>query len=165
MRQRRSCKALLIVLGVFAIEQLAETGFMVWAWRSHNARALRLIKRYNKLTRPLKVRSAGRSGLIAAVHHEGRRSGTPYTTPVIAYRSAEQVFVPLPYGTDVDWLRNLRAAGRGVVDLDGHVLDVERPDVVAVGEVEELLPASMRRIIRMNGTREAVRMRVVRIAA
>ena len=165
MRRRKIVKTLLVILGVVAIQQALETGFMVWAWRSRNARALHLIKRYNRLTRPMRIRSAGRSGLVAAVHHVGRRSGTPYTTPVIAHRSAGQVFIPLPYGTDVDWLRNLRAAGSGVVDLDGRAIDVERPEVVAVVEVVELLPVSMRRITRINGTREAVRMQVVRVAA
>ena len=165
MRQRRIVKTLLAILGLLAIERVVETGFMVWAWRSRNARALRLIKQYNRLTRPLKIRGARRSGLGAAVHHVGRRSGTPYATPVIAHRSAHEVFVPLPYGTDVDWLRNLLAAGRGAIDLDGSTFDLDRPEVVPIGEVEGLLPVSMRRIVRMNGTREAVRMRIVRPAA
>ena len=165
MRRRKIVETLLVILGVVAIEQALETGFMVWAWRSRNARALHLIKRYNRLTRPMRIRYAGRSGLLAAVHHVGRRSGTRFITPVIAHRSAGEVFIPLPYGTEVDWLRNLRAAGRGAVDLDGRAFDVERPEVVAIGEVLELLPVSMRRITRMNGTREAVRMRIVRVAA
>lgn len=165
MRPRRIAKTLLVLLGAVAFGQAVETAFMVWAWRSRNTRAVTLIKRYNKLMRPMRIRSAGRSGLVAAVHHVGRRSGTPYTTPVIAHRSADEVLIPLPYGTDVDWLRNLRAAGHGVVDLAGSALDVERPEVVAIGEVMELLPVSMRSVTRVNGTREAVRMRVVRVAA
>lgn len=165
MRQRRIAKTLLFILGALAIEQAVATGFMVWAWRSRNPWALHLIKRYNKLMRPMRDRSAGRSGMVAAVHHVGRRSGTPYTTPVIAHRSADEVLIPLPYGTDVDWLRNLRATGQGVVDLDGLALDVDRPEVVTIDAVEENLPMSMRRIVRISGTREAVRMRVVRVAA
>ena len=110
MRKRRIIRSLLITLGAIGIVQAVETGFMVWAWRSRNPRALDLIKRYNKLTRPMRVRFAGRSGLVAAVHHVGRRSGTPYNTPVIAHRSVDEVIIPLPYGTDVDWLRNLLAA-------------------------------------------------------
>ncbi len=163
--RKRIVETLLVILGVIAIQQAVETGFTMWAWRSRNPRALDLVKRYNKLTRPVRIRSAGRSGLLAAVHHVGRRSGTPYTTPVIAHRSAAEVFVPLPYGTDVDWLRNLLAAGAGVIDLDGSTLDVYRPAVVAIGEVVELLPLSMRRIVRMNGAREAVRLRVAHVAA
>ena len=162
MRKRRIIRSLLITLGAIGIVQAVETGFMVWAWRSRNPRALGLIKRYNKLTRPMRVRFAGRSGLVAAVHHVGRRSGTPYNTPVIAHRSVDEVIIPLPYGTDVDWLRNLLASGCAVVELDGCALDVDRPEVVTIEEIEEALPVSMRRIVRINGTRDALRMRARR---
>ena len=36
---------------------------------------------------------------------------------------------------------------------------------MTIDAVEENLPMSMRRIVRISGTREAVRMRVVRVAA
>ena len=144
--RKRTVKTLLVTLGVIAIQRAVETGVMVWAWRSRNARALSLVKRYNKLTRPVRLRSAGRSGLHAAVHHVGRRSGTPYTDQVqtIADASGAYELEDVPPGSyalavtgeDVGWSPRTRTlvevpgAGEIVHDivlgepsLEGTVLD------------------------------------------
>jgi deazaflavin-dependent oxidoreductase (nitroreductase family) len=52
----------------------------------------------------------------AVVHNVGRKSGRPYRTPVVAFagRGADGGALtgsPLPFGPDVDWCRNIRAAG------------------------------------------------------
>jgi deazaflavin-dependent oxidoreductase (nitroreductase family) len=161
---RKIAKTLLVILGVVVVVEVAETALRLWAWRSRNPRALHLIKRFNKLTNPVWVRFSGRSGHLATVHHFGRRSGTPYATPVIAHQSHQDVIIPLPYGTDVDWLRNLLAAGQAVVDLEGRSLTVDQPAVVDIDDVTGLLPAPMVRTVRLNGARDAVRMRVSGIA-
>jgi deazaflavin-dependent oxidoreductase (nitroreductase family) len=157
---RKVARALVVLLGVVVVAWVVETALMVWAWRGRNPRALCLIKRFNKhMLNPLMLRFAGRSGLSAIVHHVGRRSGTPYATPVIAHHSHHDVVIPLPYGTDVDWLGNLLAAGRAVVELEGRSLEVDEPAVVNIDDVIGLLPAPMVRTVRFNGAREAVRMR------
>jgi deazaflavin-dependent oxidoreductase (nitroreductase family) len=117
------------------------------------------------VTNPLMLRFSGRAGLSAIVHHVGRRSGKPYATPVIAHRSHQGIVIPLPYGTEIDWLRNLLAAGRAVVDLEGRSLMVDEPAVVDIDDVIGLLPAPMVRTVRFNGARDAVRLRVSGIAA
>lgn len=60
---------------------------------------------------------------FAVIHHVGRRSGNHYRTPVTAFAGRETapadpadgqhvvVGTPLPWGSDVDWCRNTRAAG------------------------------------------------------
>ena len=162
---RKLTKTLLGILGLVVVAWAVETALTVWAWRSRNPRALHLIKHFNKqVLNPLMLRFSGRSGLSAIVHHVGRRSGTPYATPVIAHQ-AEDVIIPLPYGTDVDWLHNLMATGHAVVDLEGASLTVDQPTVVDIDDVIALLPATMVRTVRFNGAREAVRMRVSGTAA
>lgn len=47
----------------------------------------------------------------SVIHHVGRRSGREYATPVCTSSTPEGFVVPLAFGTDVDWLRNIRAAG------------------------------------------------------
>jgi deazaflavin-dependent oxidoreductase (nitroreductase family) len=157
---RKIARTLLVSLGVIAVVYVAETAFMLWAWRSRNPRALHLIKRYLKYLRPLSLRFSGRSGPTATVHHVGRRSGTPYATPVIAHQSHQDVIIPLPYGTEVDWLRNLLAAGQGAVDLKGRSLQVDEPAVVDIEDVMSLLPTWMVRTVRLNGAREVARLHV-----
>jgi deazaflavin-dependent oxidoreductase (nitroreductase family) len=158
---RRIARALVVTAGAVAILVIAETAFRAWAWRSRNQRALRFVKRLNKyVENPLQLRFSGRSGLVATVHHVGRRSEKRYATPVMAYRSDDGVVIPLPYGTDVDWLRNVLSAGQAVVDLDGRSLGCGAPDVVDIADVIDTLSASMVRVVRFNGARDAVRLRV-----
>jgi deazaflavin-dependent oxidoreductase (nitroreductase family) len=158
---RKIAKTLLVLLGVVVIVEVVDTTLTVWAWRSRNPAALRLAKRLKKyVTNPVMLRFSGRSGQSAIVHHLGRRSGMPYATPVIAHETHEDVIIPLPYGTDLDWLRNLRAAGHAVVDLRGHSVRVDEPAVVHINDVIDLFPAPMVRTVRFNGAREALRLRV-----
>lgn len=119
------------ILGVAVVVEALDMVVTTAAVRSRNPRALNLVKRMHKLTNPRLVRLAGRSGSqLATVHHVGRRSGLPYATPVMAHRCHDDVIIPLPYGTDVDWLRNIQSAGRTDVDLDGQTFTVDRPVVV-----------------------------------
>ncbi len=158
---RKIARTLLVILGVVVVVEVVDMAVTVWAWRTRNPRALRLAKDLKKyVTNPVQLRFSGRSGSSAVVHHLGRRSGTPYATPVIAHHTQREVIIPLPYGTDVDWLRNVRAAGHAVVELHGRSLRVDEPAVVDIDAVIDLLPAAMVRIVRMNGAREALRLRV-----
>ena len=62
------------------------------------------------------LRLAGRKHWYASViEHTGRRSHKTYATPVVADRVDDGFIVPLPYGTGVDWLRNVLAANRATV--------------------------------------------------
>ena len=74
---------------------------------------------------------AGRKHWYAAViRHTGRRSGKSFATPVVADRVADGFILPLPYGTGVDWLRNVLAAGRASVMVGGETFDVTGPEVI-----------------------------------
>ena len=44
----------------------------------------------------------------------GRKSGTPRTTPIAILSFDDQRYIQSPYG-NVDWVRNLRAAGEGTI--------------------------------------------------
>jgi hypothetical protein len=73
------------------------------------ARFLNFLKHYfNPLTRRI-ARSP--VGPFAIVKHIGRRSGKQYETPIIV-RPVENGFViELTYGPEVDWYKNVLAAG------------------------------------------------------
>lgn len=159
---RKAAKGLLVVLGI----AVAVEAFLLWAFRSGNPWAIRNIRHFNKVVlNPVMVRFSGRRGFYAAtLHHVGRRSGTPYATPVLAHRSHDHLVMPLPYGTEVDWLHNLLAAGRGMIDVDGRTFTIEEPAVLGIDEVGEMLPDGVERILRLYGTRYVVRMLVSGIA-
>ena len=70
------------------------------------------ITRVNRaVTNRLMLRISSRVPPLATIHHVGRRSGRAYRTPVLAFRTGRGVVVALTYGPDVDWLRNVLAAG------------------------------------------------------
>jgi hypothetical protein len=75
-------------------------------------------------------------------------------------QSEGDVIIPLPYGTDVDWFRNLETAGQAIVDLEGCSLTVDGPAVADIDDVIGMHPPSMMRLARLNGAREAARLRV-----
>ena len=74
----------------------------------------------------------------AVILHRGRRSGRAYRTPLLAFRRERKLVVALLYGTESDWLRNLRAGG-GQVVRKGRAFPVPAPEVVAVSEAGDLL--------------------------
>ena len=85
---------------------------------------------------------------LAVIHHVGRKSGCSYRTPVLAFRSARGFVVPMTYGRDVDWGRNLLAAGGGEVEQVGRRTRTKNPRVVAFPVVEADIPLVMRPVLR-----------------
>lgn len=151
-----------VVVGVVVIDQIIESMLMMWAFRTGNPTAMRLLTGYHKhVTNPVMVRFfSGRSAHAGLVEHVGRRSGKAYLTPVTAHRSDDTIVVPLPYGTKVDWLRNVQAAGEGVVKLEGRRFDVDEPRVVPIDDVMPLLPRLLIRIVRLHETERALTLHV-----
>jgi deazaflavin-dependent oxidoreductase (nitroreductase family) len=66
---------------------------------------------------------------FAVVVHNGRRTGHQYATPVAARRSGEGFVISLAFGAQVDWYRNLLAAGGGRIRWRGgeHPVAAPRP--------------------------------------
>ncbi len=101
-------------------------------------------KRYfNHLT----IRLAGR-GSFADLEHVGRTSGRTFHTPLMAFRSGNAVTVALTYGPDVDWLKNVRAAGRGRMHLRGRTFDLDAPRMIDPQEGLRRMPQPQRAALR-----------------
>jgi deazaflavin-dependent oxidoreductase (nitroreductase family) len=66
-----------------------------------------------------------RRGPFALVRHVGRRSGRQYETPVILARVPAGFVAELTYGPDVDWYKNITAAGRCTVLHHGREYAVD----------------------------------------
>ncbi|MGO8948484.1 MAG: nitroreductase [Ktedonobacterales bacterium] len=89
------------------------------------------IRVFNKrYLNPRTLEIAGRPhSPYAALQHTGRRSGRAYTTPVVAEfaQSWDGFVVPLPYGEQVDWCRNILATGRCTLIKDNEVYECVEP--------------------------------------
>ncbi|MBP1820981.1 nitroreductase [Mycobacterium sp. OAE908] len=90
------------------------------------------VRSFNKhVLNPATLHFAGRKHFYAGrVRHTGRRSGKAYDTPAVIDRVTDGFILPLPYGTRVDWLRNVLAAGEATVTVDGESFDVVEPEII-----------------------------------
>ncbi|MFD7072614.1 nitroreductase family deazaflavin-dependent oxidoreductase [Nocardioides sp. NPDC059952] len=59
-------------------------------------------------------------GPFSLVRHVGRKSGKTYETPIMVARVPEGFIAELTYGEDVNWYRNIVAAGGCELLVDGQ---------------------------------------------
>ncbi len=95
----------------------------------------------------------------AALQHTGRRSGKTYTTPVVADRVVDGVIVPLPYGTGIDWLRNVVASGHATITVHGRTYAVTDPQLIDAETAGPQLSARRRRVFERFGVDCFVKLR------
>ncbi len=146
---RRGARRLLPALVAYALVEAVAVVVFRWRWGP----AITAIRRFNKgVLNPLMLTVAGSSWwYAAALEHVGRRSGRTYVTPVVAVRAGERFLVPLPYGSDVDWCRNVIAAGSCVLVDHGTRYELDDPRVVPAAEVAADIPARRRRLLGLFG--------------
>ena len=112
----------------------------------HIPRFMRAVNR--TFTNPLMGTFAWLVPPLAVVHHIGRKSGKQYSTPVVAFPSRDGFTIPMTYGRDVDWARNiLRAGGCELVQMSQRN-HLRNPRVVGFDEAESHLPALLRPALR-----------------
>lgn len=127
----RARKRILAALGLLALLR-PPPGRDRWGMRGSFQNALRL---FTRAMRPLALRSAGKEGSnTSVVRHVGRRSGRTYQTPVIAVQHDDSFLIALPYGKRTDWLKNVLDKGSATLVTDGHMFEVDRPEVIPMAE-------------------------------
>lgn len=114
------------------------------SWQGPLRRAIRTANKY--VLNPIIRRFAGRRNSYAGIiRHTGRTSGKQYSTPVGVERIPGGYLIPLGYGAQVDWLRNVLAAGRAEVIVDGGAHEVGDPKVIDAEETMPMLEPRLRR--------------------
>ncbi len=114
------------------------------SWPAPFRTLIRTSNRY--LLNPLMLRLAGKRFWYASIiEHTGRRSGKRYSTPIVADRVGEHMFIPLPYGTQVDWVRNVLTAGEADIISKGQTYHVVQPELVDSTQALPELPGDRRR--------------------
>lgn len=154
-------RRVLFLVGVVIAGASVLFGFLVVAMRTKSPPLLGAVRRFNRaFTNRLQRSSAGKPGAYASViRHQGRSSGREYETPIVPFPAEDGFLVSLPYGPSTDWVKNVLARGSAVLITDGHTYTVDRPEVVATGEVEGLFPPSEQRTHRLFGVDHCLRLR------
>ena len=93
----------------------------------------------NRLLRPL----ATVLPHFGVVVHRGRVSGREYQTLVNWWRDEETAIVALTFGSDVDWLKNLSAAGGGAIVNRRRTYSLGMPEVIGP-EGRRRMPGAVR---------------------
>lgn len=109
---------------------------------------------------PLMRRAVG-IGPLAEIEHVGRRTGVVRRTPLLAFRRGDTVTVALTYGPDVDWLKNIRAAGRSRLRLGGAVLTLGAPVHLSSEVGLPRMPLAIRGTLRLLRVVDFVELPVV----
>lgn len=112
------------------------------------------VRVFNKwLLNPVTLRVAGRPLVpYGIVRHVGRRTGRTYDTPVVVGTTDDRLLIPLPYGADVDWARNVRADDGCTVAWQGTAYRTESPELVAPAAGREAFPGWLHRLTVAGGT-------------
>lgn len=98
--------------------------------------------------------------LYAILRHTGRKSGTQYAIPIVAFPTEDGFVIPLPFGNETQWVRNL-FAGSGGIRWRARGYAVDRPELVGLDDapVVDAVPRVLRAAARRLGILRWVRVR------
>jgi hypothetical protein len=113
-----------------------------------------------RIFNPVVLKFAGSShSPISIIRHIGRRRGIMYLTPVITQSLFNRFLFILPYGNEVDWYRNVLAAGQATVVWRGKEYAVEKPESLVDRADLQALPLALRLIAQIVGAGHFIQMK------
>ena len=109
---------------------------------------------------PLLRPVATRLPMFGVVTHVGRQTGRAYHTPINLFRRGDRYLFFLTYGSDVHWVKNVRAAGTCTVETGGRVVQLVEPELITDPELRPA-PRIVRTVERrIAGATQYLQMRV-----
>jgi hypothetical protein len=108
---------------------------------------------------PLTLRLAHSSfGPFSIVRHVGRRSGKLYETPIIVSPVKDGFVIELTYGHDVDWHKNVLAAGGCTLLWHGKEYTINKIEPLDTETGLASFPSPQRAILRLLGRKHFEKM-------
>jgi deazaflavin-dependent oxidoreductase (nitroreductase family) len=95
---------------------------------------------------------------VGILMYTGRKSGRVYRTPINVFKRGDDYLFALTYGSDVDWVKNVLAAGGCELRTRGRDIRLVDPEVF-VDPHGRLMPLPVRIVLRLNRVTEFLRMR------
>jgi deazaflavin-dependent oxidoreductase (nitroreductase family) len=122
---------------------------------------LRFIRTFTTtVINPITRRFAGWLPGFGIVTYRGRKSGKTYRTPMNVFRVGDEYVFALTYGSDVQWVTNVVAAGRCDLTVMGRTVHLTEPRVF-VDSKRRLMPFPVRWFLGLLRVTEFMRMRPV----
>jgi deazaflavin-dependent oxidoreductase (nitroreductase family) len=126
---------------------------------------MRFLRPYTtRFFNPLSRRVAGRLPGFGILTYPGRKSGRVYRTPINVFRRGEHYLFALTYGSDVNWVKNVLAAGDCDLRTVGRDVHLVEPEVF-IDARASVMPIPVRWFLRFLRTTEFLRMRRARPTA
>lgn len=72
--------------------------------------------------------------LYGLLRHRGRKSGRAFATPIVAQRYRDGFIIPLAFGRETDWSKNLLAADGGSIRWAGREYTLTAPEIIPYAE-------------------------------
>jgi deazaflavin-dependent oxidoreductase (nitroreductase family) len=121
---------------------------------------MRVIRPFTtKVFNPIARRFASRLPGFGVLIYQGRTSGRTYHTPLNVFRDGQTYVFALTYGSDVQWVRNVLAAGGCTLRIRGRDVRLAEPEVF-VDPAARLVPVPVRLFLRLMRVTEFMRMDV-----
>jgi deazaflavin-dependent oxidoreductase (nitroreductase family) len=126
-----------------------------------SASRLRFLRPFTtRVIKPITRQFAGRLPGFAIVHYVGRSSGRAYRTPMNVFRDGDFYVFALTYGADVQWVKNVLAAGGCELEVMGRMVALRDP-VLFTDPRRRLMPPPVRLFLGLLGVDEFMRLRPV----
>jgi deazaflavin-dependent oxidoreductase (nitroreductase family) len=109
---------------------------------------------------PVTRRFAGRVPGFAIVHHVGRKTGRRYATPMNVFRDGDAWVMALTYGAEVEWVRNVLAAGGCELEVRGQRVRLTDPELIH-DPTRRLMPIPVRWFLGLLAVTDFLRLHEV----
>jgi deazaflavin-dependent oxidoreductase (nitroreductase family) len=112
-----------------------------------------------RVVNPITRRIAGWAPWFGIITYKGRKSGKTYRTPMNVFRRGDRYVFALTYGSDVNWVQNVVAAGECELRTGRRDLHLVEPELF-VDPRQRQMPILIRLFLRFNRVTEFMRMRI-----
>lgn len=122
---------------------------------------IRIFNKYifNRITLALAKRGKGPFSIVC---HKGRRSGRMFQTPVLASYHEGVIIIPLSYGEDVDWLKNVLAQGGCEIFRMDRKINAVNPEVIGSTHAFASLPEDRRELFQRFKMEKFLRLQAIK---
>ena len=108
----------------------------------------------NRFTRLFVHRLPG----FAIISHRGRKTGETHRTPMNVFRDGDDYLFALTYGSNVQWVKNVLAAGEADLRIGDRTIHLTEPELF-VDPKRRLMPFPVRTMLGVMRVSEFLRMR------
>lgn len=113
-----------------------------------------------RVINPLTRRFADRLPGFAIISYRGRTSGRTYHTPMNVFRDGDSYVFALTYGPDVQWVKNVLAAGEAEIRTHEGTILLTEPELFSDPQ-GRAMPRVVRIFLRFQHVTAYLRMRPV----